>query len=69
MRVIPDNTRVIGVVYDNAVIGKVLSSRFYGKKRLLYTVQLETPITFRWRDNPVDIVLLDNKQIKAAPLL
>jgi hypothetical protein len=56
------------MVYDNAVIGKVLTSRHYGKK-LLYTVQLDNPITFRWRDNPVDIVLLDNKQIKAAPLL
>ena len=68
MKIIADNTRVIGMVYDNAVIGKVLTSRHYGKK-LLYTVQLDNPITFRWRDNPVDIVLLDNKQIKAAPLL
>ncbi len=66
-RFIADGTRVIGVVYNNAVIGEVLSSRYYGK-RLVYSVKLDTPISLRWRTEPVTEVLLDNKQIKAAPL-
>jgi hypothetical protein len=66
-RFIADGTRVIGVVYNNAVIGEVLSSRYYGK-RLIYSVKLDTPIELRWRTEPVTEVLLDNKQIKAAPL-
>jgi hypothetical protein len=66
-RFIADGTRIIGVVYNNAVIGEVLSSRYYGK-RLIYSVKLDTPISLRWRTEPVTEVLLDNKQIKAAPL-
>jgi hypothetical protein len=67
MRFIADNTRVIGVVQGNAVIGEVLSSRIYGK-RIVYTVQLNDPISLRWRTDPVYTVLLGEKEIKAAPL-
>jgi hypothetical protein len=64
---IADNTRVIGLFKSEAIIGKVESSRYYGK-RLVYSVKLDTPISLRWRTEPVTEVLLDNKQIKAAPL-
>jgi hypothetical protein len=66
-RFIADGTRVIGILYGNAVIGEVLSSRHYGK-RLVYSVKLDTPISLRWRTEPVTEVLLGNKEIKAAPL-
>jgi len=64
---IKDNTRVIGVYGNNAVIGNVLSSRYYNKE-FLYTVKLETPLSFRWRTNLVDIVLLSSDEIKEAPI-
>jgi len=66
-RFIPDNTRVIGLFKNEAIIGKVLSSRHYGK-RIVYTVQLDEPISFRWRTEPVYQILLGNHEIKAAPL-
>jgi len=64
---IADNTRVIGVFQGNAVIGEVLSSRLYGK-RIVYTVQLDEPVSLRWRTDPVYTVLLGKGEIKAAPL-
>jgi hypothetical protein len=64
---IADNTRVIGVFQGNAVIGEVLSSRLYGK-RIVYTVQLNEPVSLRWRTDPVYTVLLGKGEIKAAPL-
>jgi hypothetical protein len=64
---IADNTRVIGIFQGNAVIGEVLSSRLYGK-RIVYTVQLNEPVSLRWRTDPVYTVLLGKGEIKAAPL-
>jgi hypothetical protein len=64
---IADGSRVIGVFQGNAVIGEVLSSRIYGK-RLVYTVQLNEPVSLRWRTDPVYTVLLGKGEIKAAPL-
>ena len=66
-RFIADNTRVIGLFKNEAIIGKVLSSRYYGK-RLVYTVQLDNPISLRWRTDPVDTLLMGHNEIKAAPL-
>ena len=66
-RFIADNTRVIGLFKNEAIIGKVLSSRHYGK-RLVYTVQLDNPISLRWRTDPVDTVLMGANEIKAAPI-
>jgi hypothetical protein len=66
-RFIPDNTRVIGLFKNEAIIGKVLSSRHYGK-RLVYTVQLDNPISLRWRTGLVDTLLMGANEIKAAPL-
>jgi hypothetical protein len=67
MKVIADNSRVIGLCQGEAVIGKVLSSRLYGK-RIVYSVQLDNPISLRWRTDPVYTVLLGKDEIKAAPL-
>ena len=67
MRFIADGSRVIGLCQGNAVIGKVVSSRHYGK-RLVYTVELDTPIELRWRTEPITTVLLGKGEIKAAPL-
>ena len=66
-RFIADNTRVIGLFKDEAIIGKVESSRMYGK-RIIYTVNLDNPITLRWRTDPVYTILLGANEIKAAPL-
>jgi hypothetical protein len=67
MKFIPDNTRVIGLFKDEAIIGKVESSRMYGK-RIIYTVNLDNPITLRWRTDPVYTIMLGKDEIKAAPL-
>jgi hypothetical protein len=64
---IKDNSRVIGMYGNNAIIGKVLTSRYYGAE-FLYTVALETPLSFRWRPNPVTVALLSEKEIMEAPL-
>ena len=66
-RFIPDNTRVIGLFKNEAIIGKVLSSRIHGK-RLVYTVKLDNPISLRWRTDLVDTLLMGANEIKAAPL-
>jgi hypothetical protein len=67
MKFIPDNTRVIGLFKDEAIIGKVESSRMYGK-RIIYTVNLDNPITLRWRTDPVYTIMLGKDEIMAAPL-
>ena len=64
---IKDGSRVIGLYGNNAIIGKVLTSRHYGNE-FLYTVALDTPLSFRWRDNPVSVALLSEKEIHYAPL-
>jgi len=66
-RFIPDNTRVIGLFKNEAIIGKVESSRLYGK-RLVYTIKLDNPISLRWRTDLVDTLLMGANEIKAAPL-
>ena len=66
-RFIADNTRVIGLFKSEAIIGKVESSRYYGKK-LVYSVKLDTPISLRWRTDPVYTILMGANEIKAAPL-
>jgi hypothetical protein len=66
-RFIADNTRVIGLFKNEAIIGKVESSRMYGK-RLVYTIKLDNPISLRWRTDLVDTLLMGSHEIKAAPL-
>jgi hypothetical protein len=64
---IENGSRVIGLFKNEAIIGKVESSRMYGK-RIVYTVKLDNPITLRWRTDPVYTILLGKGEIKAAPL-
>jgi hypothetical protein len=64
---IKDNSRVIGMYGNNAIVGKVLTSRYYGNE-FLYTVALETPLSFRWRPNPVSVALLSESELLEAPL-
>ena len=66
-RFIADGSRVIGLFKNEAIIGKVLSSRIHGK-RLVYTVKLDNPISLRWRTDLVDTLLMGANEIKAAPL-
>ena len=66
-KVIKDGSRVIGLYGNNAIIGKVITSRHYGRE-LLYTVALDTPLSFRWRPNPVSVALLSENEIHYAPL-
>jgi len=68
---IKDGVRVIGLFQGQAVIGKVLSSRLHGNTgntRIVYTVKLDEPIELRWRNEPVDTVLLGKHEIKVAPI-
>jgi hypothetical protein len=67
MKFIANNTRVIGLFKNEAIIGTVESSRIYGK-RIVYTVKLNNPISLRWRDEPVNTILMGHNEIKAAPL-
>jgi hypothetical protein len=67
MKFIADNTRVIGLFKDEAIIGKVESSKVYGK-RIIYTVKLDNPISLRWRTDPVYTLLMSDHEVKAAPL-
>ena len=64
---IKDGSRIIGVYGSNAIIGTVLTSRYYGKE-FFYTVLLHTPISFRWRKESSSIVLLSSDCIKEASL-
>ena len=66
-RFIANNTRVIGLFKNEAIIGKVESSRLYGK-RLVYTIKLDNPISLRWRTDLVDTLLMGSHEIKASPL-
>jgi hypothetical protein len=64
---IKDGSRVIGLYGNNAIIGKVLTSRYYGNQ-FLYTVTLDTPLSFRWRPNPVTVAILSGNELTEAPL-
>lgn len=67
MRFIENGSRAIGLFKNEAIIGKVESSRIHGK-RLVYTIKLDNPISLRWRTDLVDTLLMGANEIKAAPL-
>jgi len=64
---IKDGSRIIGVYGSNAIIGTVMTSRYYGKE-FFYTVLLHTPLSFRWRKEATSIVLLSADCVKEAPI-
>jgi len=60
---IKDGETVQGTYCDHVVSGVVESSRVKYGGRVEYTVNLATPITLRWRTEPVTRVLLDETKL------
>jgi len=63
---IEDNTSVTGNYMGKSVSGVVMESRVKYGGDLQYTVKLNSPINFRWREEPVFTVLLNSNEISAA---
>ena len=64
-RFIGDGIRIKGRFGDNVVTGRIVSSRIIFNE-LMYTVLLDKPVSLRWRDAPVNTVLLSNNDIEVA---
>ena len=64
-RFMGDGIKVKGRFGDISITGRIISSRIISNE-LMYTVQLDNPITLRWRDNPVNTVLMSNNDIEIA---
>ena len=63
---IKDNTSVTGNYMGKSVSGVVMESRVKYGGDLQYTVKLNSPINFRWREEPVFTVLLNSNEISAV---
>ena len=63
---IEDNTSVTGNYMGKSVSGVVMESRVKYGGDLQYTVKLNSPINFRWREEPVFTVLLNSNEISAV---
>ena len=64
-RFMGDGIKVKGRFGDISITGRIISSRIISNE-LMYTVLLDNPLSFRWRDNPVNTVLLSNNNIEVA---
>ena len=62
---IKDGEQVAGKYFDQAFNGVVSESRVKYGGRIQYTVELATPITLQWRDEPVNRVLVEAKDLTA----
>ncbi len=60
---IKDGEQVAGKYFDQVFEGVVLESRVKYGGRVQYTVELHNPITLRWRNDPVDRVLVESKDL------
>ena len=60
---IKDGEQVAGKYFDQTFEGVVLESRVKYGGRVQYTVELHNPITLRWRNDPVDRVLVEAKDL------
>ena len=60
---IKDGEQVAGKYFDQTFKGVVLESRVKYGGRVQYTVELHNPITLRWRNDPVDRVLVEAKDL------
>jgi len=58
-----DGVKVKGYYHDIPVSGRIISSRIISNQ-LMYEVLLDKPLSFRWRDTPVNQVLLSNDNIE-----
>jgi hypothetical protein len=64
-RFIGDGVRIKGRFGDIIVTGRIISSRIISNE-LMYDVLLDNPLSFRWRKEPVNQVLLTNNDIELA---
>jgi hypothetical protein len=62
---IGNGIRIKGLVGNNIVSGKIIGTKIMSNE-LMYTVLLDTPVQFRWRDEPVNTVLMSNDDIQVA---
>jgi hypothetical protein len=60
---IKDGEQVAGKYFDQAFEGVVSESRVKYGGRVQYTVELHNPITLPWRNEPVNLVLVDNEDL------
>ena len=58
-----DGQKIVADYLGNRVSGTVQSSRVKYGGEVQYTVTLDEPVQFRWRDEPTDVVLVDRKNI------
>lgn len=64
-RFIGNGIKIKGRIGNVTVSGKIIGSKIMSNE-LMYTVLLDTPISFRWRDEPVNTVLMSNNDIEVA---
>jgi hypothetical protein len=64
---ISNGIKVKGLVGNSQVIGRIIASRIISNQ-LMYEVLLDKPVSFRWRTEPVDKVLLSNNEIEVLPV-
>jgi hypothetical protein len=62
---IKDGEQVAGKYFDQTFEGVVSESRVKYGGRVQYTVELNTPITLKWRNDPVDRVLVGAEDLTA----
>ena len=64
-RYIGNGVKVKGLMGNPSYSGTVLSSRYIGNE-LMYEVLLDTPLQYRWRDKPTEVILLSDNDIEVA---
>ena len=60
---IKDGEQVAGKYFDQSFEGVVSESRVKYGGRVQYTIELHNPITLKWRDEPVNRVLVEAKDL------
>ena len=60
-----DGSTIKANYLGDEVVGIVLDSRVKYGGSVQYRVQLDEPVTFRWRSEPTDIVLIDDSEVIA----
>jgi hypothetical protein len=58
-----DGQKVKAKYLGETVTGVVVDSRVKYGGKVQYTVELDSPVQFRWRTEPTDRVLIDNDEL------
>jgi hypothetical protein len=58
-----DGQKVKAKYLGETVTGVVVDSRVKYGGKVQYTVELDSPVQFRWRSEPTDRVLIDNDEL------